>query len=355
MTYNNTKPLDSALTTEKEAANWLAQMDKTYNRQLDETCLDTYAEENPEFSAWLETSVLNRVALLRLLSTWKRADRIVAVNVTTHRKSSIHQLLQKPAVRQIFSVAAVFMIAFFASIQIADAPGFFSNDVKSYETEIGGQEYVPLTDGSTLLLNTDTEVETKIDEAVRRVTLKKGEAFFDISHDESRPFIVDAGDQHITVLGTKFSVKHTSDGIKVTVVEGLVRIDSKDKETVLAPPTLLSRGKIAQTSGTDILVNEPDLTNLERQLSWRSGYIVFDSVPLVEAIEEFNRYNRINMQIVDPTIENIRIGGRFKATNVEAFARLLADGFDLQTTRKGNKIEVYAPETYRKIKTVSSQ
>lgn len=355
MTHNNTKPLDSALTTEKEAANWLAKMDKAYNRQLDETCLETYAAENPEFSKWLETSVLNRVALLRLLSTWKRADRIVAVNVTAQRENTIHPLFQKPVVRQVFSIAAVFMVAFFASIQIADVPGFFSNGIKSYETEIGGQEYVPLTDGSTLILNTNTEVEAKIDEEVRRVTLKKGEAFFDVSHDENRPFIVDAGDQHITVLGTKFSVKHTNDGIKVTVVEGLVRIDSKGQETVLSPPTLVSRGKVAQTNGTDILVNEPDSTHLERQLSWRSGYIVFDSVPLVEAIEEFNRYNRINLQIVDPAIEDIRIGGRFKANNVEAFARLLAEGFDLHTARKGNRIEVYSPETYRKMKTVSSQ
>ena len=81
---------------------------------------------------------------------------------------------------------------------------------------------------------------------------------------------------------------------------------------------------------------------IDRTLSWREGFLVFDDLSLVEVVAEFNRYNRTKMVVMDPELEKIRIGGKFRSGNVETFSRLLTEGFDLRVERKRGLIEIYA-------------
>lgn len=64
-------------------------------------------------------------------------------------------------------------------------------------------------------------------------------------------------------------------------------------------------------------------------MSWREGKLVFDQVTLAKAAEQFNRYNKLQLVIADSAAAELTIGGRFDANNVQAFARLLHQGFGL--------------------------
>jgi transmembrane sensor len=76
----------------------------------------------------------------------------------------------------------------------------------------------------------------------------------------------------------------------------------------------------------------------EEYLSWRSGFVSFHDTPLAAAAAEFNRYNARKIVIGDPGIGVMRVGGNFRWSNVDAFVRLLAQGFPVQARRQGDTI-----------------
>ena len=77
----------------------------------------------------------------------------------------------------------------------------------STSTAIGGYRRLPLSDGSTLELNTNTEIRYRLSETVRELELTSGEAHFRVAHDFRRPFIVCARDTVVRAVGTEFTVR----------------------------------------------------------------------------------------------------------------------------------------------------
>src|SRR5258708_31845445 len=105
--------------------------------------------------------------------------------------------------------------------------------VSTYITEIGAREMVPLADGSKVELNTDTRIRTVVTKERRTVWLDRGEAYFEVVPDTSRPFVVLAGSRRITVVGTKFAVRRDGDEVQVKVPEAIVHVEALDGP---APP-----------------------------------------------------------------------------------------------------------------------
>lgn len=191
-------------------------------------------------------------------------------------------------------------------------------------TARGQREAVALTDGSRLTLNTATRLRTAVTPKQREVWLEQGEAFFDIAHDASRPFVVHAGRQTVTVLGTKFSLLREGDQLRVAVLEGRVQV-----QTAQSRPAVLVRDDTAVADANNVLVSKQTRQQVNAALSWLQGKLVFDQVSLAEAASQFNRYNRKQLVIADDAAAKIAIGGVFDANNAEAFARLLHVGFGL--------------------------
>jgi len=80
-------------------------------------------------------------------------------------------------------------------------------------------------------------------------------------------------------------------------------------------------------------------------LSWRSGYLVFHDVPLAEAVAEFNRYNVRKIEIDDSAVAAIKVSGKFRSTNFEAFVRLLEDGFPVRAQTTDDQIILTSANT----------
>ena len=83
-----------------------------------------------------------------------------------------------------------------------------------------------LTDGSQIELNGDARVLVEFSPAVRRVTIVRGEAHFEVAHDTARPFVVVAGEVSVRAVGTAFSVRLAPRDVNVLVTDGRVRGDS---------------------------------------------------------------------------------------------------------------------------------
>jgi len=219
---------------------------------------------------------------------------------------------------------------------------YLESDSKSqvayYSTKVGQTRAYQLADGTRMDLNTDTRVRVEISGRARIVTLQSGEAFFDVTHDPHKPFFVNAGERRISDIGTKFSVFLDDEDVRVLVLEGQVRVEMQ--AGVAGPgPVLAGAGQmvIAQDMQAVVLA-KPD-SEIASGLSWRNGMLTFDKTPLREAAKEFNRYNSRKIFVEDDA-RNIRIGGSFKADNLDDFVMLLQQGFGLSAKSQGSNIVV---------------
>jgi ferric-dicitrate binding protein FerR (iron transport regulator) len=89
----------------------------------------------------------------------------------------------------------------------------------------------------------------------------------------------------------------------------------------------LEAGMMAKTAKSEILVSRATPAELEEALSWRTGFVTFHDTALIDAVTEFNRYRVRKIMIVDPTIASLRINGKFRSGNADAFLWLLQKGF----------------------------
>jgi transmembrane sensor len=206
-------------------------------------------------------------------------------------------------------------------------------DQSRYSTPVGGIASLPMEDGSKITLSSNSQVRIAMTSEQRRVELQTGEAFFEVAKDRTRPFVVDAGDRRIVAVGTKFSVRKDRDDVRVIVTEGTVRIEREATRDIL-----MAAGTVARARTEAIIVQKKPTHELEEALSWRFGYVVFHETPLAEAVAEFNRYNSRRIVIDDPALASIPVSGNFRATNVDAFVRLLRDGFSVRAQDHGGEI-----------------
>jgi transmembrane sensor len=222
----------------------------------------------------------------------------------------------------------------------------FAPNGELYATPIGGLASVSMADGSQVLLNTDSQIRIALTDTERRVELGHGEAFFEVSKDAARPFVVRAGNKRVIAVGTKFSVRREGNNIEVVVTEGKVRVEDRaaahGSRADGSADVFLTPGSIARADDAGVLVQRKTLPEAEEQLSWRTGVLMFRDQSLGEAAAEFNRYNVRQIVIRDPTVAALKIEGNFRATNVEAFVRLLESGFPVRAETQADQIVLAA-------------
>jgi transmembrane sensor len=213
-----------------------------------------------------------------------------------------------------------------------------------------------LEDGSVVELKPGTQIETRFTAEVRSVRLIRGEGYFSVAKDPARPFVVTADRIDVRALGTEFCVTLNPSAVSVLVTEGKVRVDTTPRDAVAvdrAAPRELSQVAAGQramiqlapiasagASATDSLVELRDITpaEIERALAWQGLRLEFIELPLRDVVREFNRFNVRKLVVADDATGATRIGGSFRADNVESFVRLLVTGFGMTADTQDNEI-----------------
>ena len=240
------------------------------------------------------------------------------------------------AIRPRIAVAAALLVAALGAGILAAAK--FQSRPSYYATDVGRIQVVKLADGSSMELNTNTRVHTEITSTHRVVVLDSGEAYFDVVHDAARPFVVLAGKHRITDLGTKFSVLRDGNDVRVIVKEGRVRVDDVSSPDI-ATPMVVSEGNVMMARNRENLVTTRETQDVADALGWRQGMLIFNKEALSDVAVEFNRYNKKQI-VVQGGARTIRIGGSFRADNIDVFAQLLHRGFGLNVRDTGSQVFV---------------
>lgn len=336
---------------EAAASEWLIRRDSGAWTQ----------DERARFEAWLAASSLNRVAFLRLELAWEEAARLKALGAGipgdhppprgAWTLTPFFEPDQKPPRTEAsrcrgrsrllpYAAAAALVMALGATLVL----WLRSGGAEDHRTAVGRIESFSLHDGSQVMLNTDSEIRVQLGETERRVDLVRGEAFFQVAKDPRHPFVVRVGDKRVIAVGTQFSVRRESNDAEVVVTEGQVRVET-DGSAGRGPDTLLTPGSIARAGEAGVLVRRESVAQAGERLSWRTGTLMFRDETLADAVAEFNRYNVRQIVIADPSVAALKIEGNFRATNVDAFVRLLSEGFPVQASSEGDRIVLTAPRS----------
>ena len=317
-----------------------------------------------DFQAWLETDKRHEAAFIRLRTAWTHCDRFKLLRPADGRvdQNLLAQIpIADPDVPDPESDTAaaaeaaldridrrrwlLFVGATAAATAGVGMLGWLSAEHRRwtyFETDVGGNKRAVLADRSLVLLNTDSRLRVRLASARRDSELIRGEAFFTVAHEKSRPFYVKAARTLVCAIGTAFSVRiHDDRSVEVLVASGRVAMGTTDPGSGSGPPVLPDSApqagpdeSVSAGPGT-LRVRQQPPGYVARKLAWTTGNISFDGETLTEAVSEFNRYNRRHLAIADPAIAQMKVGGSFEANDPESFAATLEKHFGVQRMPAG--------------------
>ncbi len=228
------------------------------------------------------------------------------------------------------AAAAVGGLAILASLVFV----LTSLDRETYSTGIGEQRAFRLDDGSLLHLNTRSRARVSFSKEAREVRLLEGEALFTVERDPSRPFRVSTRTSVVQAIGTQFNVYERADGTRVSVVEGRVKIFNAHSKLAL-----LTAGEEASVrpSGEIARRNAPDVTTA---IAWRQRRLAFHGATLAEVVEQFNRYNTLQLRIEGTGGLGRSITAVFNADEPEALLQFLERESSVQLERRADVVVI---------------
>jgi transmembrane sensor len=291
---------------------------------------DVTAVEQKQFKHWYAKSQEHAKAYDKIQLLWKQLE---APGKRVHARLEVEQAVaeHKPLARKQKHGAQRFMalpaLALFILLSY-QLPVHYQNWQSDYYTLPGKQLTVVLDDGSRLTLNTDTALAVNLSDKQRHIELLRGEAFFQVSPDKNRPFIVSNGIADARAVGTAFSVKKTNDDMRVVVSEGTVEVSAGKTDA----PALVhinqqvdyQQDRVGPVMSSDIL----------ETLAWQRGQLIFKRQPLWKVIQEVNRYRSGQIMLINPKLKQRIVSGVFDTADPNA----VVDG--IKTTLKANSVNL---------------
>ncbi|MDG2520530.1 FecR domain-containing protein [Caulobacter segnis] len=202
-------------------------------------------------------------------------------------------------------------------------------------TKVGESRIAVLSDGSKVTLDTATKIVVDFAGDRRRVTLSRGRAFFDVAHDKTRPFVVEAGNERVEALGTRFEVRKDGDQVQVSLMEGAVKVENLHGDRAQSP-VLAPGDQLAATDGAVVRRK----VDMQVQTSWRDGKLIFKETPLQAAVGEVNRYSQQKVELADEGLEDVKVSGVFKTGDTAAFASAIATLYRLELEADGRTVRL---------------
>ncbi|WP_143310853.1 FecR family protein [Chitinophaga vietnamensis] len=230
--------------------------------------------------------------------------------------------------------SAAAAIAIFAISWIWLGPGQYTTI-----TTAQNQDSLHLPDGSMVYLNANTTLRyaRNFGSSSRNIYIDKGEAFFDVTKDDTHPFTVDAPEVAIRVLGTSFNVKAANAGVKVFVQTGKVSAAYKgaEKNVILTPGVEAS----LKHQGTDIETRLHKKNN--NVLAWRTRCLIFDESPLSEVAGALEDCYHIQVSINNPQLADRKLLATFRNMPLDEVLDIIKKTLQINISHKNNLVEIY--------------
>ena len=213
-----------------------------------------------------------------------------------------------------------------------------------YTTAVGEQATLTLRDRSVVRLDTNSQLQIEYRAGLRKLTLLQGKAHFEVAKNPQQPFEVYAREGLVRAVGTAFSVYllQQQQAIEVVVDEGRVELArTRNKNATAASDAATPEPAfLSVASGHSVWFDRQqqnlvqlDSKTLSQKQAWREGVLVFVRDPLRDVVSEISRYTDTRIEIADPALGQLIIGGRFRAGELDALFEVLEIGFGVKVSR----------------------
>jgi transmembrane sensor len=331
---------------------------------------DIERAEREEFVDWLRESAMHVAEMLRIAKLTNALDEFQSwLKINTdgpdHDDGSIIELPLREAPVDPKPTAPrdrrslppkrpwAGLIAVGAGFLLLGAIGLFlSFRTEIIETNRGERREVALADGSVVEVDPETRLRVAFGERARRVLLERGRAFFKVAKNPARPFLVQADGTTVRAVGTAFGVERAKQGILVTVAEGKVGVFVSEISAPVLPALPITSQELPSHAPKEVLltagqqVRAPSTGSVgpirkvdsERELAWAKGRLVFDDETVAEAVDEFNRYNRVQLRVANDALALRTVSAIFDASDPESFLAFLQTDGAVRITRSESEI-----------------
>jgi len=328
-------------TIEAEAAAWVARFDAG----------EVSAKDQAAFQEWLSRSALHRDAIADYGKLWSEFD---ALGPLTHPDEAGLEVSVRDNPPGLLNRARPWLAACAAAAIVAAGGAVFLHSKPqevakverhpaarhsdpltrvSYETPVGGQRRITLADGSSVIMNTNSLLDVDFSGKGRDVHLRRGEAYFDVVHDKARPFTVYADHYVVRDIGTAFNVHLSNAGlVEVGVTKGSVEVRPANG----GQNSSLAKSLGVVTAGHNIVLGEKveraavaSVADIDRKLAWRQGQLIYTGQPLAEVLADVSRYSDIKIELADPSLADLPVGGAFRTDQIEAIFAALENNFGI--------------------------
>ncbi len=271
---------------DEQAALWAARLE----------CAELTPDQAAEMEAWLAGNPARRALLSSYCVLSAKLDRAVPELAAR----GVVSLQPWPAPRRLgWSPLRIAMAGILAAALTASVVwyGWDTGRPEKIAAAVGERRSFTLADGSHVDLNANTSVLVENGRGERRVRLDNGEAFFVVSKDKSRPFIVETPAGSVRVTGTQFNVLAESPTqLEVTVVEGRVEVRSgSGAKNEAAAPVILGAGDRAIVENGGTRLRALSASDVDDALAWRNGHIVCAGMPLSEVLARVGHYHGVRI------------------------------------------------------------
>jgi transmembrane sensor len=296
-----------------EAVDWMLR--------LQEAPDDTALQER--FEHWLGEDPARALVYERACRAMGDASHLLSRDLDFARNAA-----HKPLVRRRNIVAGLLLLLGGSiAFTLADGPMRLRADVM---TATGRPQSVTLADGSTIELNAESAIAIHLSPGERRITLLRGEAFFQVAADATRPFVVEAGKGSTTALGTAFDINLTQQSTKVVVTEHAVMVASEDGSRA---HRLYEGEQISYDP--DGQLHAAEIADIDVATAWRQGRIIFENSPLSSVVEQIDRYIPGRIVIARSDLADKRISGSLDLSRPDDALEAFANAIGISVTRLG--------------------
>lgn len=288
-------------------------------------------------AAWLEAEPEHRWALARYREMCAQLSAQVPLLAEAEE---VEALAARVAARHRWRRIALRGLA--AAAVLALAAGLWRGLPDKMETRSAERRALALADGSRLELNAQTQLEVSLGRQERRVTLGRGEAFFRVAHDATRPFVVATPAGAVRVTGTVFNVRAGSaGGAEVTVLEGSVQLQPAAAGALPVPvPLAAGQQAVLGAAGGAVRTLSPEAA--QNVTAWRVGQVAFESEPLAAALDRFSAYHPRSVTVAAEAAA-LRVGGRYSLDDLDGFLAALEQALPVSVVHgAGGAVRVVA-------------
>ncbi len=207
-----------------------------------------------------------------------------------------------------------------------------------YSTSVGVRDSVLLSDGTRIVLAPGSRLTVASDFATSRVVHLEGAAFFDVKHDEARPFTVRSNGAEVRDVGTAFSVNTDArGGVVVAVTEGVVAL--RAVAAAGAPVELRAgdRGVLPEAGPERAITVQRGLVTAA-DVAWTRGELTYRDAPLREVQADFRRWFGIELETADAALGSRRLTASLRADSAGQALRIIATALGAEMTQKGDTV-----------------